>query len=158
MFTFTIFIPQKNINAEKYLRGIETIKQTYPDLVVIDSWGDCPIKQNWNIRQSVDNLRVWTLSQHDSALYVDPDVAFPKGQLIFDSAKPFVSQVKGTPQSFVMGHDGHPEYFANGLKWREENQMTGWWLIDYMQSTIDEINLIPEELIIHHGFTQNRIA
>jgi hypothetical protein len=158
MYVFTIFIPQKNTKPDKYLAGTEAIRKVYPELVVIDSWGNCPVRQSWNIRQAVECLKVWTLAQHKSALCFDPDVSFGKGQILFDCEKPIVAQVNGSPESWAMGHDGHPEYFSNGLIWKYENQMNGWWLIDYLQSTIDQINLIPSDLIRHEGFTQNNIT
>jgi hypothetical protein len=126
----------------------------HPEIVVIDSWGDCPCRKSWNIRQAIESLKVWHLAQHNSAFYIEPD-AIVSNHFYYDKSKPFVAQVNGTPESWAMGHDGHPEYFSNGLIWKYENQINGWWLIDYMQTTIDQINLIPSDLISHHGFTQN---
>jgi len=123
MYTFVIFLGSI---PTAYASCIESIKQFYPDLVTVTSWGDCPYDQPIDPREASDILRMWIMSQKEEALYFDADMLLTgpipiTGPLLFVDLPEF-----GSLNYCMMYHNGQQAFFTDMLKFYESNKQMFW--------------------------------
>ena len=110
MFTFVIYLGEIPKFCQQCINSIEKF---YPDLNIINTWGDCPIVQINDPRFASNDLRRWILSKHNEALYFDVDVELFQ-RLEFDKIdKPWFGTNESGVDEWLIYHKGQQPFFRD---------------------------------------------